>query len=90
MSDYNEQMDMVCNAARFKMKLNAHKGNIEDFGSEDLSQCAKAEIDEMMQAFDKEDWENVIIEAGDTLNFVLGIVSQAMNNYRKRYTANDH
>ncbi len=84
MSSYETEMSMILDAARFKMKLNAHKGNIEDMNPNDLGHRAKGEIDEMMQAFDSEEWEKVVVEAGDALNFIIGVVSKAMDEYRNR------
>lgn len=82
MTKYETEMEMIMNSARFKMQLNEHKGAIEEVNAGVLSGRAKAEIDEMMQAFEKEEWDQVVVEAGDTMNFLIGIVSQAMTKYR--------
>ena len=40
------------------------------------------DIDEMLRAFQDEKCDQVIVEAGDAMNFLIGIVSQAMTRYR--------
>ncbi len=75
-------MEMIMNSARFKMQLNQHKGEIEELHQMELARKAKMEIDEMMHAYDKGEWDQVVVEAGDVMNFLIGIVSQAMTNYR--------
>ena len=82
MAKYETEMEMMCNSARFKMQLNAHKGDIEDIKPAELASMAKSEIDEMMYAYNAKNWDQVVVEAGDVMNFLIGIVSQAMTNYR--------
>ena len=82
MNKYETEMDMICDSARFKMKLNEHKGDIEEIDPETLANLAYSEIIEMMQAYDQGKWDQVVVEAGDVMNFLIGIVSQAMIKYR--------
>ncbi len=82
MSKYEVEMEMIMNSARFKMQLNQHKGDIEDINRVELAVKARDEIDEMLRAFQDEKWDQVIVEAGDAMNFLIGIVSQAMTRYR--------
>ena len=82
MAKYETEMEMIMNSARFKMQLNAHKGDIEDMDPESLANRACEEVVEMMQAYDKGNWDQVVVEPGDVMNVLIGIVSQAMTNYR--------
>jgi hypothetical protein len=45
-------MDMICHAARFKMALNSHKGDITLMPPTVAADLAKDEIDEIMGAVD--------------------------------------
>ena len=82
MSKYETEMEMILDSAKFKMALNQHKGAIEDIKPAELASMAKSEIDEMMKAWNTDEWDQVVVEAGDVMNFIIGIVSQAMTNYR--------
>lgn len=81
---YDEIMDMIMNSARFKMTLNSHKGSIELLDVSRLIELARKELDEMQEAWDKNDFEKVFVEAGDTMNFIIGICHQANARYRAR------
>jgi hypothetical protein len=81
---YDEIMDMICHAARFKMALNSHKGDITLMPPTVAADLAKDEIDEIMGAVRDKNFEKIIIEAGDTLNFLLAIACRAVDDYRNR------
>lgn len=84
MMKYDEVMDMIMNSARFKMTLNSHKGSIETLDVPQLVKLAKEELDEMMKAWVADDNEKVFVEAGDTMNFIIGVCHKANARYRAR------
>lgn len=81
---YEEAMQMIMDTARFKMALNSHKGSIENIDVPKLIELAKDELDEMLEAWNEKDDEKVVIEGGDTMNFVIGVCHQANARYRAR------
>lgn len=87
MQKYEEAMALISHAARYKMQLNSHKGDIESVPVDRLVQMAGMELTEMEKAAIAGDWEKVIVEAGDTMNFVVGVVQQAIVRYRERKVA---
>lgn len=90
MSKYNEAMAIICDAARMKMALNAHKGDIELITAGQATLFMQAELKELLVAAEKEDYEQVIIECGDTMNFLISIAYNAINSYRRRKTDELH
>ncbi len=84
MKKYDDAMEMIAHAARYKMLLNSHKGDIETVPLKAAISMLNSEIEELVRAYGKGDWEKVIVEAGDVMNFLTGIVHQAMTQYRTR------
>jgi phosphoribosyl-ATP pyrophosphohydrolase len=81
---YDSVMEMICDAARFKMECNAHKGNIEDMSAARAVELATEELKEMLEAVSADDYEGVVLEAADVLNFIIGVAYNAMNEYKRR------
>lgn len=81
---YDAAKQAMISAADFKMNLNDFKGPIETLSVSDSAELAKREIDELVVAALAGDWEHVIIEVGDVLNFLIGITHTAMTNYKER------
>lgn len=81
---YNEVMEMINHAARMKMCMNSFKGNIEQLSYADAAYKAKDEIDEVLDAVTKGDWQKAIIELGDVHNFVVAMGYKIVEEYRKR------
>lgn len=81
---YNEAISLIVDASKFKMQLNAHKGDIEMIPLETAINLARDELNELWRAALNEDHEKVIVECGDTLNFLISIAYNAAEAYRRR------
>ena len=84
MDKYDETHDIIIRMAGAKMRLNSHKGQIEDVDPDKLYQMLKSEIDELGDAMEKADIMHIIEEAGDIFNFLVGVVHQQVTLYRMR------
>ena len=84
MDKYDETHDIIVRLAGAKMRLNSHKGNIEDVEPDELFEMLKGEIEELGEAMDKGDIMHIIEEAGDIFNFLVGVVHQQVTLYRMR------
>jgi hypothetical protein len=84
MSKYDEAMQMLCDAARFKMLLNSHKGNIEALSTESLIENLLKELDELNEATNEDNHEKVLVETADAFNYLVAIAYNAITNYRRR------
>jgi hypothetical protein len=85
MSDkYDEAMQMICNAARFKMTLNSHKGDIERLPVDKAVELCKGELQELLDASSSGDNEKALVECADAFNFIVAIAVQATEQYRSR------
>ena len=81
---YLEAVELIVSAARYKMALNSHKGDIELIPPDICVDMAKAELDEFLEALDKQDWDASIVELGDAFNFIIALAYNATDGYRKR------
>lgn len=84
MSKYTEATEVINRMAELKMTMNAHKGNIEDIPSDNLMKMLKYELDELDTALADENMINIIEEAADIQNFLIGLVQQQIDRYRSR------
>ena len=84
MDKYDETHDIIIRMAGAKMRLNAHKGLIEDVDPTELYGLLKSEIDELGEAMGEADIMHIIEEAGDVFNFLVGVVHQQITLYRMR------
>jgi NTP pyrophosphatase (non-canonical NTP hydrolase) len=66
------------------MTLNSHKGDIEQIDAKLAVELAKGELDELLEAFEKGDWEKAATECGDVMNFLISLGYNAIENYRRR------
>lgn len=70
--------------ASVKMVMNRHKGDIIDVDPLVLIAKLEEEVAELKEAMIDGTLHEVIQEAGDVQNFLLGIVAQAIKSYRTR------
>ena len=84
MSKYDEAMQMLCDAARFKMLLNSHKGNIEALSTESLIENLLKELDEINEATSEDNYEKILVETADAFNYLIAIAYNATVSYRRR------
>lgn len=89
MNKYTEATEVINKMAEVKMTMNAHKGSIEDVDPTVLIQLMRQEIEELESAVDNDDMLNIIEEAADIQNFLLGLIQQQMNKYRSRENVNN-
>ncbi len=81
---YDEVHDIIIRMAGAKMRLNAHKGQIEDVDPDKLYAMLQEEVNELGTAMEKADIMHIIEEAGDIFNFLVGVVHQQITLYRMR------
>lgn len=81
---YDEIHRIIANQAGVKMRMNSHKGNIEDCDPEHLLDKMEEELDELRQAIKKGDMMNILEESGDVFNFLVALVHQQVTLYRMR------
>ncbi len=84
MDKYDEVHDIIIRMAGAKMRLNAHKGKIEDVDPEKLFNMLQGEMTELGEAMTEADIMHIIEEAGDVFNFLVGVVHQQITLYRMR------
>ena len=84
MDHYFETKEVINSMAKVKMDMNSHKGRIEDCKPSDIIRMMRAEIDELEIAIDAGTYMDVITEAADVQNFLVGLVSQQIAQYRSR------
>ncbi len=86
---YDDAFEAVKLAAKMKMVLNYHKGDIADCSPEDLITMLKSEVDELERAIFNKHVVDVIEESGDIMNFIVAISHQQIEKYRHRKDDND-
>jgi len=84
MNKYAEATEVINKMAEVKMMMNAHKGNIEDVESHMLLDAMANEMEELAEGIRSGDMINIIEEAADIHNFLIGLVQQQLDRYRSR------
>lgn len=84
MDKYDETHDIIIRMAGAKMRLNSHKGLIEDVDPAELFKMLQGEVVELGEAMEEADIMHIIEEAGDVFNFMVGVVHQQITLYRMR------
>ena len=84
MDKYDETHRIIANMGGVKMRLNAHKGNIEDMDPFVLLKALKSEVQELEEAMESGNIMHIMEEAGDVFNFLVGITHQQITLYRIR------
>ncbi len=83
--NYNETYEVIVLMAKVKMKMNSHKGNIEDLSAEQLISSAKDELDELYDSIVRgKNQTHIIEEAADVLNYAVAAAHKAIKLYRGR------
>lgn len=77
---YDKYLKLIADAQRYKLRLNAHKGDLADKDVSELLRLMKREIEELEEAISRGSEIEIILEAADISNFVLGIVVSAVRN----------
>jgi len=70
--------------AGVKMRMNAHKGDIEDVDPLALIKKMRGEVDELEEAIQKGDIMHIIEESADVFNFLVALTHQQVTKYRVR------
>lgn len=84
MDKYDETHRIISNMAGVKMRMNNHKGNIEDYDPIDIIDLLKKEVAELEDAIREGDMLHTIEEAADCFNFLVALTHQQVEKYRKR------
>lgn len=84
MDKYAETKAILNDMASVKMRMNSHKGNIEEKTDKDIVLLLDEEVRELAQALDKGDMMEILQEAADVQNFLLALVHQQIQQYRSR------
>jgi phosphoribosyl-ATP pyrophosphohydrolase len=77
--EYDEYLRMLAEAQRYKLRLNAHKGFLGDMPLDVLLVKISEEIEELKDAVARGSKIEMLLEAADIANFVLGFVIAAAN-----------
>ena len=81
---YDETHRIIANMAGVKMRMNSHKGDIEDCSVEAILNMLGKETLELREAIEEGDMLHVIEEAADCLNFLVALTHQQVEKYRSR------
>lgn len=84
MDKYDETHRIISNMAGVKMRMNNHKGNIEDCEPQFIMDRLKEEAVELDKAVEEGDILHIIEEAADVFNFLVAITHQQVEKYRTR------
>lgn len=80
----NDHIEILTAAMRFKLAVNAHKGDIGDVAPEKLIELLRAEVDELEEAIKKGDRVAMMLESADCANFALAAVINATTRERNK------
>lgn len=84
MDKYDETHRVISNMAGVKMRLNSHKGNIEEYDPEFIIKKLREEVDELEEATKNGQMLHIIEESADTFNYLVALVHQQIELYRRR------
>ncbi|REK56668.1 MAG: hypothetical protein DWQ49_09870 [Bacteroidetes bacterium] len=84
MDKYADTLEVINKMAMVKMAMNNHKGKIEDLKSEMIISMMTSEIDELKEAVSNENILEIIEEAADIMNFLVGLIYKQIKLYRIR------
>lgn len=87
MDKYDETHRIIANMAGVKMRMNSHKGNIEDCCPAKIIKMLKGEVTELEEAIASQtdgDLMHIIEEAADCFNFLVAVTHQQVEKYRGR------
>ena len=84
MDKYDETHRVISNMAGVKMRMNSHKGNIEDVDPATIIKKLRDEVDELEEAVEKGEIMHIIEESADVFNFLVALAHQQIDKYRGR------
>jgi len=90
MDKYDETHRIISNMAGVKMRMNSHKGNIEDADADVLLQKLFDEVRELEEAIKEAKGStdgnimHIIEESADVFNFLVAITHKQVTKYRER------
>lgn len=82
--DYDKYMKLIGDAQRYKLRINAHKGDLGSCPVPTLMQLLKREVAELQEAIDRGSEIEVILESADLMNFALGIAISAIRRMNEK------
>lgn len=84
---YKDAVEAINAMAEVKMIMNRHKGRIEDVDADQLIKMMKDEVSELEASLKAGNLMHVIEEAADVQNFLVAVVHQKIEQYRRRKNA---
>lgn len=81
---YDDIHRIISSQAGVKMRMNSHKGNIEDVDPQQLIEALRSEVDELEWAIKEGDMMHIVEESSDVFNFLVAITYQQVTLYRRR------
>ena len=83
---YKFLLELMSHAALFKLKLNQHRGDINQISVREAISRARQELDELEFTFqpDEADPEDVLLEVADVTNFLLVVAAKAYEAKKKK------
>ena len=84
MDKYDETHRIISNMAGVKMRLNSHKGNIEECEPEYIIKKLREEVDELEEAVANGQMLMITEESADVFNYLVALVHQQVELYRRR------
>ena len=76
--DYDKYLRLIADAQRYKLRINAHKGDLGTCPVPRLLEFLKGEVSELEEAIARESEIEIILEAADVCNFALGLAISAI------------
>lgn len=79
-SDYDRYLKRLADAQRYKLRINAHKGDLGSVPIARLLQLLRKEVGELQEAIERGSEIEIILEASDVCNFALGCAISAIRS----------
>jgi NTP pyrophosphatase (non-canonical NTP hydrolase) len=78
--DYDRYLKLIADAQRYKLRINAHKGDLGSVDVNTLMECLVGEINELREAISRKSEIEILLECADVSNFALGIAISAIRD----------
>ena len=79
--DYDRYLKLLVDAVRYKLRINAHKGDLGDYTPEKLLELHETEMAEVREALNRGSEIEVILECADGTAFLLGLIISAARKF---------
>lgn len=86
----DEGIDVLVKAMRFKLAVNAHKGDIGELPPAKAIELLMKEVEELREAVSRGNRVDMMLEAADVCNFALAAVMNALAAERNKQRNEGH